>query len=134
MMGKKKIMGFGTFDGVHPGHLSYLKQLHALGDEVIIVVARDKNVEKIKNSSPSYNEEDRLNELRQIKLVDKALLGNETDFYQVIRDHKPDIIGLGYDQKADIETLKNLFPTIEVVRLKAFEPEKHKSSLLRTKN
>ena len=24
-----KVIGFGTFDGLHPGHLSYLKQLSA---------------------------------------------------------------------------------------------------------
>ena len=124
-------MGFGTFDGIHPGHLSYFQQLRALGDELIIVVARDNNVEKIKNSPAHYGEEDRLNELQQIKLVDQAVLGNEDDFYQVIRDHKPTVIGLGYDQRANVELIEKLFPSIKVVRLKAFEPAKFKSSLMK---
>lgn len=127
--GKRKVMGFGTFDGVHPGHLSYFQQLRTFGDELIIVLARDKNVEKIKSSPTRYNEGERLNELQQIKLVDQAVLGNEDDFYQVIRDHKPDVIGLGYDQIADTDKLKELFPNIKVVRLKAHQPEKFKSSI-----
>lgn len=127
-------MGFGTFDGIHPGHLDYFRQLKSLGDELVIVIARDKNVEKIKGSPPLYNEESRLNGIRQIKLVDTAVLGNETDFYQVIREYLPSIIGLGYDQKANTGMLTRLFPGIKVIRLKAFEPEKHKSSLLRIKN
>lgn len=127
---KIRVMGFGTFDGVHPGHLDFFKQLNKLGDELIIVVARDKNVEKIKGSPARYNEEERLNELLQIKLVDRAVLGNEEDYYQVIRDHKPNAIGLGYDQKADEDKLKELFPEIEIKRLEAHQPEKFKSSII----
>ena len=123
-------MGFGTFDGLHPGHLSYLEQLRKLGDKVIIVVARDKNVEKIKNKLPHFNEQERIKTIEKTAVVNSVLLGHESDFYNCIKEVKPNIIGLGYDQKADIKEIKRLFPHIRIVRLKAFEPEKNKSSIL----
>ena len=58
------------------------------------------------------------------------ILGNEGDFYKCIADYKPDVIGLGYDQRADENEIKNKFPEIEIKRLEAFEPERNKSSLL----
>ena len=51
-----KVMGCGTFDGLHPGHLSYMKQLRNLGDEIYVVVARDCNVKDIKCRLPRNNQ------------------------------------------------------------------------------
>ena len=133
-------MGFGTFDGIHPGHINFFHQLRLLGDKLCIVVARDKNVEQIKCKPPKKKELSRmksLQELNKIKLIDTIILGDLHNFYQCIVDHKPDVIGLGYDQKADLKTLRSKFPNIKVIRLEAFKPEIHKSSLLsgnRTQN
>lgn len=122
-------MGFGTFDGLHPGHISYLKQLKKLGEPVGVVVARDENVSRIKGKPPQNDEITRLTELQQSGLVDLAVLGHMTDFYQSITDHNPEIIGLGYDQHADVELIQKLFPDVKIVRLESFEPDIHKSSL-----
>lgn len=123
-------MGFGTFDGLHPGHLSYLKQLKSLSDEVFVVVARDSNVKKLKGKTPQFNENKRLIAIKKTKIADKVLLGNKNDFYKCIKDNSPNIIGLGYDQKANLDEIKKMFPDIKIIRLNAFEPEKHKSSIL----
>ena len=37
----------GTFDGIHPGHLSFLKQASELGNELVVIVARDKTVQRL---------------------------------------------------------------------------------------
>ncbi len=124
-------MGFGTFDGLHPGHVSVLKQLRELGDEVFVVVARDKNVEKLKGRKPHFNEAQRSEALRKTELADHVLLGNEENFYQCLVDHRPDVIGLGYDQHADLDALAKRFPDIRIVRLKAMKPHVFKSSLLK---
>ncbi|MBN2096512.1 adenylyltransferase/cytidyltransferase family protein [Candidatus Peregrinibacteria bacterium] len=126
-----KVMGFGTFDGIHEGHLDFFRQLKALGDKVYIVVARDSNVERMKCRPPKHKERERYEALSKIKFIDKVLLGHKDNFYQCIIDHKPDVIGLGYDQKADTQILKLKFPHIRVVRLKPYQPEKYKSSLLK---
>ena len=123
-------MGFGTFDGLHPGHFNYLKQLSNLGGEIFVVVARDKNVQKIKGRVPHLDENKRVEDLKKTKLINNVLLGDKDDFYKCIKDNKPDMIGLGYDQQANLDEIKNMFPDIKIVRLKAFEPERHKSSIL----
>jgi len=126
-------MGFGTFDGLHPGHMSFLKQLKQLGDIVYVVVARDVNVLKIKGQLPRINEKIRMQKLKKADIVDFVLPGEINDFYKWITIYKPDVIGLGYDQKADIDGLNKRFPDIQIIRLKAFKPDKHKSSLLNNK-
>ncbi len=124
-------MGFGTFDGLHPGHVSALKQLRVLGDEVFVVVARDKNVEKIKGFRPHLDEQKRLEAIMKTGLVDHVILGNETHFYQCLVDHRPEVIGLGYDQRADLDHLAKHFPTIRIVRLEALKPHIFKTSILK---
>lgn len=126
-----RVMGFGTFDGIHPGHESFLRQLRSFGDEVIAVVARDRNVEKIKGRRPHFSERERVGFIKESGLADQTLLGNEEDFYTPLRQCEPDVIGLGYDQQADPAEIRDLFPKIKIVRLRAFEPEKYKSSLMR---
>jgi FAD synthetase len=125
-------MGFGTFDGLHPGHVSVLKQLRELGDEVFVVVARDKNVEKIKGFKPHLDEQKRLEAVLKTGLADHVLLGNEDNFYQCLIDHQPDVIGLGYDQRAVLSAIRKILPDVRIVRLKALKPHIFKSSLLKT--
>ena len=45
----KKVMCSGTFDGLHPGHFNFFKQAKSKGDYLTVIVARDENVEKIRN-------------------------------------------------------------------------------------
>lgn len=125
------VMGFGVFDGFHPGHKYFFRQLKELGDKVYIVVARDRNVKRIKGRNPYFNEKKRLEEISKSSYVDRALMGHATDFYHLINKFQPDVIGLGYDQNANVEELKNKFPNIKIVRLLALKPDKYKSSLLR---
>jgi FAD synthetase len=132
-MSKRRVMGFGTFDAVHPGHLFYLKKLRELGEELVVVVARDKNVEAIKPSAPHFDEEKRRQDVEDAGIADWVILGDLKDFYRPIREFKPDVIGLGYDQRTDEKALKKAFPDIEIHRLEAFKPEKYKSSIIKAK-
>ena len=50
----KKVMIFGTFDKFHPGHINFLKQSEQYGDYLIVVVARDITVKKLKGKMPYY--------------------------------------------------------------------------------
>lgn len=126
-------MGFGTFDAVHPGHLFYLSQLKKLGDELIVVIARDANVERIKGKRPHFEEKERLRAVAATGLADRVILGHETDFMKVLHAHKPHVVGFGYDQRVDMISLKVQFPNVEMVRLEAYEPHKYKSSLIKAK-
>ncbi len=133
--GPKTVMAFGTFDFFHAGHEDYLKQAKALGTELIVVVARDETVKKVKGHAAKYNERKRLRDVAACAHVSKAVLGYADDKYRVIKKYAPDLLALGYDQYVFTYGLKNYFIKekldIEVIRLDAFEPQTFKSSLIR---
>jgi len=120
-------MVFGSFDPLHEGHLDFFKQAKELGDYLIVVVARDRNIKKIKHHEPRIEEVERLRAINKIREVDQAILGNLEVYGSVIRKNEPDIIALGYDQKIP-ETLKNALKKYKIVTLKPYKPEIYKSS------
>lgn len=126
----KKVMLFGTFDGLHKGHLHFIKKASKLGEKIIIVLARDKNVLRVKNKTPLQNETERLKSVQKAFPSAKVILGDLEDYYKPIQDFSPHIITLGYDQKANLKELKEKFPNIQIVKISAFQPHKYKSSLL----
>jgi FAD synthetase len=124
-------MAFGTFDHLHLGHEYFLKKAKELGDQLIVVVARDSTVLKVKKHKPHQSEIVRKSALEKLGIVDKVILGNAgEDKYLSIREEKPDIIALGYDQKFFIENLKNEFNFIKIIRIEPYEPDTYKSSRL----
>ena len=56
---KKKVMIFGTFDILHSGHFHIFQEARKIGDEVVVVVARDVNAQKIKGRKTFHNEQER---------------------------------------------------------------------------
>lgn len=126
----KKIMCFGTFDKFHPGHHFYLEQSKKEGEYLIVVLARDENVKKIKNKTASQNEDERLEKVKSLELVDKAVLGNLRDRFAVVKKYNPDVISLGYDQRLNEKGLREFF-TGKIVRQVSFNPAVYKSSKIK---
>ena len=126
-------MVFGTFDILHPGNLFLFEEAKKLGDNLVVVIARDKTVAEVKHIKLTNNEDDRLKNVFDLDIADKVTLGNEDDKYEIIREDRPDIIALGYDQKVFTDDLSKVFPKIKIVRLPSFKPEIFKSSKLRKK-
>ncbi len=135
---KDRIMVFGTFDGVHKGHLNFFEQAKNLSKEAFLIVsiARDKNVFKIKGEYPRKNEKARIDLVGKIKLVDKVVLSGARDHLPHILRARPSIIALGYDQKAYIKNLKKDLKdagmVVKIVRLKPFQEKIYKNHLLRS--
>jgi len=131
----KKVMVFGTFDGVHPGHENFFQQAKEHGDYLIAVVARDKTVDKVKGHQPDYPETERRNMVASDPNVDLAVLGKYRDKFEIISEHQPDVICLGYDQSSFVDNIESevrrLGLNCQIIRLKAFKPEIYKSSLLK---
>jgi FAD synthetase len=125
----RRVMCFGTFDNLHPGHLSYLSQARGYGDYLIVVAARDVNVKKLKGKFPRQNEKSRLRKIKNLSFVDEAVLGQLRDKFKVIKKFGPSVICLGYDQAADIQKLKKVFFG-QIVRLKPYKEHIYKSSKL----
>ncbi|MGQ4890867.1 MAG: adenylyltransferase/cytidyltransferase family protein [Candidatus Njordarchaeia archaeon] len=126
----KTVMVAGSFDILHLGHINFFKMAKSLCEncKLIVVVARDSTIKKIKGRQPVFSEKERLELVKSIKYVDEAILGNEVDegsLFDIIKRIKPDIIALGYDQAVDIGVLKKWCKenniNVEIVRLNKFE-------------
>ncbi|MBU1626219.1 adenylyltransferase/cytidyltransferase family protein [bacterium] len=128
-------MAFGSFDVMHPGHLYFLKEAKKKGDKLIVVIAKESTIQKIKNFTPKYSEHERLEHVRDMPMVDKAVLGYEKDPYEIVEEYNPDIICIGYDQNsysANLEEeLRKRELKAKVIRLGAYKPEIYKSSKLK---
>ncbi len=137
-----RIMVFGAFDVLHKGHDNLFEQARTLAKlpnapYLIVSVARDKNVQRIKGRLPLFDEQQRLHEVKNHPLVDHAILGAISSFLPHIVRQKPNIIALGYDQTHYVSGLKKALNavglTVRLVRLKPYKPNKYKSSLIKKK-
>jgi len=119
-----KVMATGTFDLLHMGHIYYLKEAKKLGDELVVIVACDSTVKKMKHE-PVTPERMRQKIIAELKIVNKSILGHENDIYEVVKDIKPDIIALGYDQihneKEIKKELKKRNINAKIVRLPRYK-------------
>ncbi len=134
-----RIMVFGTFDGLHLGHLNFFKQAKKLAPKsfLIVSIARDKNVFKIKGKYPSKGERARMLLVKKCGLVDLVVSSGLNNHIPHIVKARPDIIALGYDQDAYVKDLKKDLKKkgiiVKVVRLKPYKENVYKNYLLKNK-
>ncbi len=134
-----KVMCFGAFDGLHPGHLDFFRQAKKYGDFLIVSVGRDSNVFKIKAKKPLFGEEERLELISNLKIVDKAILGAPDDFYAHIKEQMPDVVCLGYDQWAGEDEVRKELDSIglskcRIIRLEPYNVARAKSTIVKEKS
>jgi FAD synthetase len=131
-----RILLFGTFDMIHMGHENLFKQARQLDHEafVIVSIAKDDNVARLKGKVPKHSEQERLAMMKNSRLVDEVVLGAIDDYIGHIKEVSPDIIALGYDQVAYTDGLENKLKEVgvnaKIVRLKGYKPEVFKTSKL----
>lgn len=132
---KTRIMVFGTFDVVHAGHEDLFRQARALALDpwLIVSLARDPVVARIKDAPPRNGEAARREALLKHSLVDEVVMGDLAGYVDHIRAAAPEVIALGYDQEGEfVDHLERdlaaagLFP--RVVRLQALRPDVYKTS------
>jgi len=124
----KVVLASGAFDLLHYGHVYYLTEAKKTGGEnakLVVIVAKDRSVEKLKGNKPIIPEDQRRAMVESLKVVDEAILGYEDmDMLKVIEKVKPDVIALGYDKERTEKDLKKLLAekglTIKVVRVSQF--------------
>lgn len=122
-----KVLAFGTFDHLHPGHRFVLSEVEKRGD-MTVVIARDSSVQTIKGKMPVQTEQERWRAVKDAYPEATVVLGDERDFLAPVRTAQPDLILLGYDQRMPPGVTEADLPcTVE--RLPAFHPETYKSSL-----
>jgi FAD synthetase len=96
------VLAAGVFDVLHLGHVRFLEEAKRAGGkdaELIVIVARDKTVEKRKGEKPVIPENQRRALVESLKIVDEAILGyEEFDMGKVIQKVRPNVIAVGHDQ------------------------------------
>jgi FAD synthetase len=133
----------GTFDGLHRGHLFLLefarrrglaiaKRLGRSGVRVSVVVARDESVRRIKHRPPHHSQRERCKLVAALRPVDEAFVGVPNDFIRSVRRVNPDLIVLGYDQKASWEQqLRAAGIHARIIRCPPYPARRLKSSMMR---
>lgn len=96
---RRRVLVFGTFDGLHSGHEFFLRSAKARGTELVVGVARDAHIRQFKDRRPHKQEERRLKEIQALTYVDAARLCDEqVSSFEIVEDISPDLIVLGHDQ------------------------------------
>lgn len=132
---KRKVFVFGTFDGIHDGHRYFLHEAKKHGDELVVGVAKDGTVKKLKGTLPNAPLSYRIQSLRSENIADRVISGDECiGTWEIIKRERPDVVCLGYDQKELTSALMKALPSfdfkIEVVILKDYKGKELHSSLI----
>ncbi len=130
-----RVLVFGTFDGLHEGHLQMLKQAQIQG-QVNVCLAPDSVVERLKGRLPIKDYEARRKALLDSKLVTAVTPSDAIDgHYDSVRQMKPDLIAFGYDQTLLRENFLNwqqvTHDETPHLVLQPYKPDIYKSSFLR---
>ncbi|MFC7138939.1 adenylyltransferase/cytidyltransferase family protein [Halosimplex aquaticum] len=119
------VVAQGTFDILHPGHLHYLRDAKAMGDRLVVILARSENVTH--KASPVVPGPQRREMVAGLDPVDEARLGHPEDIFAPIEDLDPAVIALGYDQHHDADGIRAALAErgidCEVRRASAYEPD-----------
>jgi len=98
---RKVVLASGVFDLLHLGHVKFLEEAKKAGgpnSKLVVVVAKDRTVEKRKGKRPVIPENQRCALVASLKVVDEAMLGYiGFDMEKVVERIKPDIIAVGHD-------------------------------------
>lgn len=99
-----RVVAQGTFDILHPGHVHYLNEARAMGDELHVIVARAGNVTH--KPAPVVPGSQRVEMVQALEPVDEARLGHPEDIFVPIEQIDPAVIALGHDQHHDTSAIE----------------------------
>lgn len=136
MQERRIVMNFGTFDALHPGHLSFLQQSRDLGTELVTVVARDTTVHTVKKKQAWQTQQERIEALEGLGLADhRVVLWHRSDYMYWIKEIRPDVIAIGYDQDSFVALIDDVLQEhgiiSTVVTLQPYKAHIYKTSLMR---
>ncbi|MFC3478973.1 adenylyltransferase/cytidyltransferase family protein [Halobacterium litoreum] len=100
----RRVVAQGTFDLIHPGHVHYLEDAAAMGDELHVIVARRENVTH--KEPPVLPNRQRRDVVGALDVVDEARVGHPDDIFAPIEEIEPSVIALGFDQHHDPEAIE----------------------------
>lgn len=130
----KKIITYGTFDLLHPGHVNILRRAKDLGDYLIVAVSSDE-FNALKGKKSYYTYEERRHILDAIKYVDEVI--PEHNWEQKVQDvqkHDIDVFVMGDDWKGEFDFLSEFCDVVYLPRTEGISTTKIKKDLNKTLN
>lgn len=119
-----RVVALGTFDVLHPGHVHYLREAAAMGDELHVVVA---NADRVSHKDPVLPDAQRVTMVEALDPVTAAHRGHAKDVSRPIRRIDPDVVVPGGDQHHDEATVASMLADwgldCEVRRASLTEPD-----------
>lgn len=126
----KKVITYGTFDLIHPGHINILRRARKLGDYLIVGLSTDE-FNKTKNKQAFHNYESRKYIVESIRYVNQII--PEKNWEQKINDIKKyeiDLLVMGDDWQGKFDHLKNHCEVVYLPRTEGISTTKIKKYFL----
>jgi len=101
----KKVITYGTYDLLHPGHINLLRRAKAIGDYLVVALSTD-TFNEVKKKKAFYTYEERKMVLEAIRYVDEVI--PETCWEQKIDDIRRlhiDVFVMGNDWRGKFDEL-----------------------------
>ncbi|MFA7286603.1 MAG: adenylyltransferase/cytidyltransferase family protein [Patescibacteria group bacterium] len=132
---RKRVLVFGTFDVLHPGHVRFLTAAAKFGS-VMVALTPDTLVTTYKGRPPVNSYSVREGRLRDMAVVtDVVAADNTPNTYDIIEKLRPEVLVLGYDQTGLRATITKKLSETEIsasIRMiEAYRSDVYRSSRLR---
>ena len=90
----------GCFDGLHAGHVAYLRAAYALGrgrEELVVVVADDEYIRRVKEREPVWSLYDRMRVIEELRCVSAVCIHGPQGVADIVHQLKPRLFVKGKD-------------------------------------
>jgi glycerol-3-phosphate cytidylyltransferase len=78
-----RVLTIGTFDNLHLGHIDlfrFCKEIAGKKGKVIVAVNTDEFIERYKSKKPTFNLQDRLEMIKNVKYVDQVMVHKDDEY------------------------------------------------------
>ena len=116
-MSQRTVITFGTFDVFHVGHVRVLQRAAELGDRLVVGVSSDAlNLSK-KGRAPVFNEDERREIIRSLRVVDEVFLEESLEKKRdYIVEHHADVLVMGDDWAGRFDWVKDVCDVVYLPR------------------
>lgn len=125
----KRVITYGTFDMLHPGHINLLRRAKECGDYLIVALSGDE-FNALKGKKSYYTFEERKHVLEAIKYVDMVIKEENWEQKRTdVQTHNIDVFVMGDDWEGKFDFLKEQCEVVYLPRTVGISTTKIKNDL-----
>lgn len=124
--GRKIVLANGIFDLLHVGHVRYLQAAKAEGDVLVVAINSDSSTRAQKGPGrPIMTERARAAVVAALACIDYAVIFDELDVNDLVRDIRPHVHAKGTDYSADTVPERELAQSLGIRTVICGDPKDH---------